>query len=170
MFARSMYSRMMKTVNATDNMYLSPQEQGSLLEYTRSLPKRFEAARLVQAKEMEIVEHCYEQLRRMYPNFERYHKHGWDKGYRDTQLVLRYNVQGMLMDDAEIATDKLFGWLRTLFAGLDLTPNLVRDTFAALAGACRAKLPADAFALLEPHLNRTIEVMSDFPEPALAAV
>jgi hypothetical protein len=170
MFARSMYSRMMKLVNATDNLYLSAAEQQQLLDYTQSLPRRFAAARLVEAKEAEIVEQCHGQLRRLYPTFENFHAQGWDKSYRDTQLVLRYNVQAMLMDDPEVANDKLFGWLRTLLAGLDLTPRLVRDTFTALREACRAKLPAETFALLEPHLERTIDVLSDFPEPAMAAV
>lgn len=170
MFARSMYSRMMKLVNATDNLYLTPAEQQQVLEYTQSLPRRFAAARQVEAKETEIVEHAMVQLRRLYPTFEQFHRDGWDKGFRDAQLVLRYNVQGMLMDDPDLATDKLLGWLRTLLAGLDLTPRLVRDTFTALREACRAKLPADAYALLEPHLERTIEVLSDFPEPAMAAV
>ncbi|MBL8794011.1 MAG: hypothetical protein JNM56_08900 [Planctomycetia bacterium] len=170
MFARSMYSRLMKTVNRTDNLYLTPEEQNELLDYARSLPRRFEAARLIEAREQTIVAQCYERLRDLYPQFEHYHKDGWDKGYRDTQLVLRYNVQAMLMDDPDIAVDKLFGWLRTLLAGLDLTPQLVRDTFTCLRDACAAQLPAEAQALLEPHLNRTIEVLADFPEPALAAV
>lgn len=170
MFARSMYSGMMKLVNATDNLYLSPAEQKQFLAYTQSLPQRFAVARQVEAKEQEIVEHCYGQLRRLYPTFENFHTHGWDKGFRDTQLVLRYNVQAMLMDDPEVANDKLFGWLRTLLAGLDLTPRLVRDTFTALREACRVKLSAEAFTLLEPYLERTIALLSDFPEPAVAAV
>jgi hypothetical protein len=170
MVAEASFSRMMKLINATDNLYLTPEQQKQLLDYTNSLPRRLKAARAVEAQEAAIVERCHARVRDRYPEFERYHRHGWDKSFRDVQLVLRYNVQGMLMDDPAVPEDKLLGWFRTLIAGLDMTPAIFRDTFSALQDACREVLPADAYALLEPFLERTTAYLSDFPEPAFAAV
>ncbi|MBY0526793.1 MAG: hypothetical protein K2R98_25600 [Gemmataceae bacterium] len=166
----NMPSRMMQLINESDNLYLSPQEQEQLLGYTRSLPKRFQAARAVEAKENDIVAAALALLRPRYPSFDSYHEHAWDKGHRDMQLVLRYTVQAMLMDDPQVAADKLLVWLRTLFMNLGLTPQFCKDTFTFLREACRKQLPAEANALLDPFLAHSIDVICDFPEPELAAV
>ncbi len=51
-----------------------------------------------------------------------------------------------------------------------MTPRFMRDTYDLLGDSCRQALPADAFPLLEPHLKRAAEVLSDFPEPYRPAV
>lgn len=163
-----MFSQMMRLINSTDSLYLNPAQQKQLLDYTRSLPKRFKAARAVEQKEDELCRDCVARLRARFPEFDGRHEAAWDKAHRDMQLVLRYNVQGMLMDDPDIATDKLLGWLRTLLASLGMTPQFLRETFTALRDSCRQGLPADVYEWLEPHLERTVREMSESPEPAAA--
>jgi hypothetical protein len=164
-----MYSRLMKVINATDSLPISPDDQRQLLDYAKSLPKRFQVMRLVESREQDIAEAAIEQMQELYPNFEYYHENGWEKGVRDLGLVLRCNVQAMLMDDVEVNKDKLLSWFRTLNENLSLSPQFVRDCYTALLEACRGMLPADAFALLEPHLRLNVEYLSDFPEPAVVA-
>ncbi len=165
-----MYSKMMKTLNNSDSRYLTREEQEEVLAYTTSVPKRLQAASQVEQKEMEIVQAVVEQMKRRYTNFQNLHDRAWDKAIRDIQLVLRYNAQGMVMDDLDMAADKLLFWFRTIIASVGMTPQFARDTYTFMHDACKQKLPADAFALLQPHLKKTIEVMSDFPEPYKPAV
>jgi len=165
-----MYSRMMQIVNASDSRYLTPPEQEQVLAYCGTMPKRLQAARQVEQLEATLVNQVIGEMKKRYANFANLHDRAWDKSYRDIQLVLRYLVQGMLMDDVDMAAHKLLFWLRTIVASLGMTPAFMRDTYTFLREACKQKLPAEAYTLLEAHLNRTIEVLSDFPEPHKAAV
>lgn len=165
-----MYSSLMKTLNATDGRYLTPDEEKQVLGYAQTLPKRLELARIIEKHEREIVDGAVEKMRVAYPRFTQYHQLAWEKTFRDMQLVLRYNIQGLLMDDIEVGPEKLFYWLRTIVASFHITPQCMRDAYTFLREGVRKHVSADGFELLEPYLNRTIEVMSDFPEPATPAV
>jgi hypothetical protein len=165
-----MYSRLMKLINATDGRYLTPQEQEQVLAYVNSVPRRLQAARLVEQKEADIVNWVIAELKRRYPNFNRLHDRAWEKGFRDIQLVLRYVVQAMLVDDTAMPATKLYVWFRSIAAAVGMTPQFMRDAYDLLTTACRQGLPADAFVLLEPFLRDAADVLSTFPEPHRAAV
>ncbi|MBY0522996.1 MAG: hypothetical protein K2R98_06340 [Gemmataceae bacterium] len=165
-----MYSRMMQIINASDSRYLTAQEQEQVMAYCASMPKRFQVSRLVEQKETEIVNQVIAELKKRYANFPNLHDRAWEKGFRDLQLVLRYIVQGMLMDDLDMAADKLLYWFRTIVASAGMTPRFMRDTYTLLRDASKQKLPPDAYQMLETHLNRTIEIMADIPEPYKPAV
>ncbi len=165
-----MYSRMMQIVNASDSRYLNAGEHDQILAFCTSMPKRLQAAKQVEQKEVDIVNLVIAEMKKRYANFPNLHDRAWEKGFRDIQLVLRYNVQGMLMDDLDMASEKLLFWFRTIVAAVGMTPRFMSDTYTLLRDACRQRLPADTFALLEPHLNKTIAVLSDIPEPHRPAV
>ena len=165
-----MYSRALKTLNKSDGRYLTPEEQQAVLDFGKSLPLRFEASRVVEKIEADVVRLVIEDMRRKYPRFETFHDRAWDKAHRDIELTLRYLVQAMLLDDVEVATDKLLVWMRTILASFNMTPQFVRDTYVSLREAVRRLAPAEAYNLLAPHLENAIEVLSDFPEPATPAV
>jgi hypothetical protein len=165
-----MFSRMMQLINKNDSLYLAAADRDALLEYTNSLPKRFRAARRLEREEDAIARQCMEKIRQRHGSFELNHDAAWDKGHRDVQLVLRACVQAMLMDDVTIAEDKLYGWLRVLFAGLGFEPALVRDTFTTLTDICRERLSAEEFGLLRPHLEHAVTALADLPEPVFATV
>jgi hypothetical protein len=165
-----MYSRILKIINASDGRYLTPAEQEQVLAYVHSVPKRLQAARTVEHKETEIVQRVVEQMKARYPTFMRLHDRAWEKGFRDIQLVLRYVVQAMLVDDTAMPAEKLYVWFRSIAAAVGMTPQFMRDAYSLLGEACRQGLPAESFGLMEPYLRDATEVLSDFPEPYRPAV
>jgi hypothetical protein len=165
-----MTPRLARMLTAAGGRHLTPDERRELLDYAESVPRRVEAAEAVEEAEEAVVAGAVEELQRRYPNFERYHEQAWEKIGRDLALAARYAVQATLADDAELLDEQVLLWLRTVLAALNLTPGFVRDAFTLLRDGFRAALPADAFDLLEPALDRTVEVTSDFPEPAMPAV
>lgn len=165
-----MNSWLMRVIEESDSRYLTREEQKKILAYTSTLPQRLQAANVVEQKEEAIVRATIDQMRRRYPRFEKLHGNAWDKAFRDIQLVVRYTAQAMVCDDPSLLTDKALYWLKTILASFGFTPQFNRDTYTFLRDNMRQQLPADVFALLEPCLSVTIEVLSDFPEPAVAAV
>ena len=165
-----MYSRLLKIVDSTDSRFLNAEEQAAVLQYAASIPARIEASKHAERIEGEAVRVTIQHIRRRYPKFEAYHQRGWDKGARDLQLIFRYAVQAMILDDPEVAEEKLYIWIRTVLSSFNITPGFVRDSYTIFRDVLREQLPANAYSLLEPHLNHAIQVLSDFPEPALAAV
>jgi hypothetical protein len=160
----------MRLSTQAEGRYLNREEQQKLLGFANALPQRFKASAAIEQKEDAIVRAVVDELKQRYPNFPKYHDQGWAKCYRDVQLVLRYNVQAMIFDDMKLLEDKLLFWLRTILAASNFTPQLVRDTYTLLRDNCRSQVPGDAFSLLEAYLQRNIDVISDFPEPANPAV
>jgi len=154
----------------SDSRYLTADERQSVLEYTNGFAERFRILSLIEESEDAAVRFCIDNTRKRYPNFDKYHTTAWAKAFRDVQLTTRYMAQSMLLDDIGILEEKLLFWLRTILAGLNFTPEFNRDTYTFLKQGFRQSLPPDAFGVFEPFLNRTIEVMSDFPAPATPAV
>ncbi|MFQ3594344.1 MAG: hypothetical protein SNJ82_14295 [Gemmataceae bacterium] len=165
-----MNRRIKQIINGSDSRFLTKEEMRDILNYTNSLPARFKAATQAEQQEAEIVRWVIDQLKPRYPNMEKFHLRGWERGYRDVQLTFRYIVQAMILDDVKVLEDKLLFWLRTMLAGVDLTPQFIRDTYELLTESCEARLSQESFELLAPFLNRTTEVLADIPEPAVASV
>lgn len=165
-----MNKRIKKIINDSDSRYLTNGEMKDILAYTNSLPQRFKVAGLVEKHELEAVRHSIEKMKPRYPGYEKFHAKGWDRGARDLQLVTRYVVQSMVLDDATVMEDKLLYWMRTMLSGVDLTPQFIADAYELLMEGFRDKLPQDAFEMVEPFLARAREILSDIPEPATASV
>lgn len=154
----------------SDSRYLTADERSELLTYTTTFAERLEAVQLIEENEDAAVRFCIENTRKRYPNFDKYHGSAWAKAYRDVQLTTRYMAQAMLIDEISLLEDKLLFWLRTILAGLNFTPEFNRDTYTYLKQGFRQSLPPETYAKFEPYLNRTIQIMSDFPMPATPAV
>lgn len=165
-----MNNRMNSILLESDSRYLTPEERDELLTYTSTFAERLEIAKLIEENEDTAVRFCIENTRKRYPNFDKYHGSAWAKAYRDVQLTTRYMAQAMLIDEMSALEDKLLFWLRTILSGLNFTPEFNRDTYTYLKQGFRQSLPPEAFARFEPYLNRTIQIMSDFPMPATPAV
>lgn len=157
-------------VNASESRYMSREEQGRLMAYAETLPQRFRASAAVEQAEDEIVSTVIEKLKQAYPNFGKHHDQAWEKGTRDLQLVLRHVTQAMVLDDVQSLNERLLYWFRTILMGVNITPQFIRDSFTMLREACRDRVAAEDFALLDPALLNTIEVLSDIPEPYTPAV
>ena len=157
-------------ITNSDGRYLTEQERHTILDYTNSLPARFQASADVEANEEEIARATIEKMKRQYPNFGRLHGSAWEKGFRDMQLILRYTAQAMVCNDETMQADKLLVWFGTILGSFGITPQFNRDTYSTLKEECRSRLSSDTFRLMEPFLQKNIDVLSSIPEPYAPAV
>lgn len=165
-----MNNRISEILVGSDSRYLTEDERKEVLDYVKGFDERFRVMALIEANEDAAVRFCIDNTRKRYPNFDKYHGSAWAKAFRDVQLTTRFMAQAMMLDEMNILEDKLLFWLRTILAGLNFTPEFNRDTYTYLKQGFRQSLPPDAFTVFEPFMNRTIEIMSDFPAPATPAV
>ncbi|MBY0526794.1 MAG: hypothetical protein K2R98_25605 [Gemmataceae bacterium] len=165
-----MYSLIMKTLNGIDSRYPTREEEQLVLGWAESLPRRLQAAQTVQQTETAIIAASIEEMKRRWPRFQPLHDRGWEKSQRDMQLCLRYSVQAMLVEDADMPRDKLFIWLGTVVKAMGMTTQFVRDSYTILKDQCRKQLPADAYRMMETYLDRLIQDMTCFLEPSRPAV
>jgi hypothetical protein len=165
-----MNSQLTQLAFAADGRYFSGDERNQLVSFANAMPKRVAAADAVAQKEDAVIRAVIEQMQQRFPNFAKHHDQAWARQFRDVQLVLRADAQAMIFDDLRRLDDKVLYWLRTVFAASNYTPGFVRDCFESLRDQLRSKLNRDEFDLLQPYLNRNVEVLSDFPEPAVPAV
>jgi hypothetical protein len=165
-----MNNRINSIILDSDSRYLTADERQELVQYTSTFQERLDAVALIEENEDAAVRFCIDNTRKRYPNFDKYHGSAWAKAFRDVQLTTRFMAQAMLIDEMSLLEDKLLYWLRTILAGLNFTPEFNRDTYTYLKQGFRQTLPPETFAKFEPYLNRTIQVMSEFPMPATPAV
>jgi hypothetical protein len=165
-----MNTRINLLIQGSDSRYLTPEERQEVIDYTNGFVERLAIVAQIEENEEAAVRFCIDNTRKRYPNFDKYHATAWAKAFRDVQLTTRYMAQAMLLDEIGILEEKLLFWLRTILAGLNFTPEFNRDTYTYLKQGFRQSLPPDVFTKYEPYLNRTIEIMSDFPMPATPAV
>ena len=153
------------TLNALRDRYPTADERDRLSEYAAGVRGRLAAVQELEAVEREVIEATLDRIRELYPNFTRYHAVGWEKGYRDLQLLLQYMAKAMLVDDVRLLDDQVLTWVRTIFKSLNFTPKFLRDSYTLLRESVRSGTKPRTFALLEPYLTHTIHYLSDIPEP-----
>ncbi|MGF1583014.1 MAG: hypothetical protein ACFCD0_27150 [Gemmataceae bacterium] len=163
-----MASTFERIINNMDGRYPTPDEEQRIGQFVESLPKRLAAVRALEQHEDGILEACIKELKQRYPQLHQSYPTAWEKAYRDMQMVLRYNAQGLLGDDENLAADKLLYWMRTILTSSGMTGDFLADVYAHLRQSVQKHLPAEAFAFLEPHLSKTVEVLRGSPDPALA--
>lgn len=151
-----MFSRMMKLVNATDSLYLTPPQQKDVLDYAKSLPRRFAAARAVQAAETPLVEQALKAFQAAFPELGTPLDLGWGSADDDLRLVLRALANEMLMDDTDSAEGAVLAHLRRSLGYLGVPAGAIEELFAGLRDAAVNTLKPDAFALLAPHFDRAV--------------
>ncbi len=165
-----MNTRMSKLLASADGRYFNAEERQSVLAYADSLARRFRIADQVEQKEEAIIREVVADLQKRYPEFTKYHDQAWARIYRDSQLVLRADVHAMVCDEVAQLDDRMLYWMRTMFAANSFTPAFIRDWFSSLRDRARGYLAAEDFELLQPYLERNVEILADFPEPAARAV
>jgi hypothetical protein len=153
-----------------DGRYLNAEEREVALAYARDLPAAVRVGEEVEAKENELIAAVVAEMRDQFPRFERLFADSWDQFADDLRLVLRADVRAMLTGDLRPLEDKALFYLRSILAAYSVTPQFARAAFTRLRDRCRERLDGDAFGRLEPYLDRNIQVLADFPEPAVAMV
>jgi hypothetical protein len=153
-----------------DGRYLTADERALVLAYAQDLPARVRAAQEIEGLESNLIASVVDQLRGQYPRFERLFPSAWEQLAGDIRLVLRADVRAMLAGDLRVLEDKALFYVRSILAAYNVTPQFASDTFTVLRDRTRDRAGADTFARLEPYLERNIQVLADFPEPAVAMV
>lgn len=157
-------------IQESESRYLTKDEMATIVQFTNSLPLRFKAMGEVQKKEDEIITGVIKTMRERYPSFERFHTQAWEKGYRDLQLCLRYTVQAMVWDDPGMQEEKYLHWLARILASFNFTPKFNRDCYTLLRESVRRAVSSKTFQMLEPFLEKNIDVLGSIAEPAVAMV
>jgi hypothetical protein len=158
------------TLRNSEGRYLTADEKRSLLDFAAALPDRLRAAEEVERHEDAAIRQTLDEIRRRFPGFETAHDQAFAKGYRDLQLLVRFDVQAMIAGDATLLDDKVLYWHRAILSASNMTPKFVRQTYTLLRDQFEERLSAEAFAALRPYFDRNVSVLSDFPEPTVAAV
>jgi hypothetical protein len=148
----------MKLVNASDNLYLSPPQQKELLDYAKSLGRRFDAAKAVEANEVKLLDSTVVLLQDNHPEIGDVKDAGWDSHGADLSFALRSIVQGMLVDDDDHAGLVAVTSLARHLKHLDFSGDAVKGVFESLTAACEDTLPPDAFETLKPYLAEATAV------------
>lgn len=164
-----MFSRMMQTLNATDNLYLTPAQQKDMLDYARSLPKRFAAARVIQDAEPTIIAATLERFGQKQPTLADLAGFGWDTATDDLTLALRAIVQGVLMSDPTMADAKVLTWLRQVLGHWDFSPEAIRQLFESLAETVADVLSPESISLVQPYFGAAIDVIEVSMSDAVGA-
>lgn len=154
----------------SDGRYLTSEERDAVLAYARDLPAAVRAGEDVEAHEGAIITAVIGEMRNQFPRFDRLFTDSWDRLAADLRLVLRADVRAMLSGDMRVLEDKALFYLRSILAAYNVTPQFARESFTRLRDHSREHLEAESFARLEPYLERNIQVLADFPEPAVAMV
>jgi hypothetical protein len=164
------YSSPIRTLASTAGRYPTEAEERTVLAWAQSLPERLRAVNQIAQKEADIVRETIEEMKPRYPRFGPQHERAYEKGARDMQLLLRYAAQTMVVDDADMAPDKLYVWYGTIVRSLGITPQFMKDACETMVEACRRNLNPDVFHVAEPYLNRMAADVPAYPEPMKPAV
>ena len=101
----------------------------------------------------------------MYPQFQRYHAQGFDKGVRDIELVTCMTANAMFLGEHETLDDMFTQWYWSILKALHISPQFMRDTFQQWRAALKAHLSEEAFLLMRPYAEHMSEKLSDLPVP-----
>jgi Phycobilisome protein len=152
-----MYSKMMKLINETDNLHLTPPQQKELLDFARALPNRFAALRQIEANEVHIVDAALDAFQQLQPTVGDLADAGWPTATDDLRLAIRLIIVGWLMDDAEYAEAKHLRTLRQQLEYLDLPADAPRDLFVALSEAVAPLVSPETHEMVAPAFRAAVD-------------
>jgi hypothetical protein len=153
-----------------DGRYLSAEEREKILAVARDLPAGVRAGEEVEKHEHELIAAVVADMGERYPRFERLFNDAWNRFADDMRLVLRADVKAMLAGDLRVLEDKALFYLRSILTAYNVTPEFAREAYSRLRDKCRERLSAETVDRLQPYLERNVQVLADFPEPAVAMV
>jgi hypothetical protein len=136
-----MFSKMMELVNRTDSHPLTPPQQKDVLDYAKSLARRFHAARQIEQSEPKILDAAVRHIQESSPDLGDFVEAGWESSANDLRFVLRTVTQAMLLDDDRFAGDVAVGSLTKQFAYLDLPSDATRGSCPACNGRAASACP-----------------------------
>ncbi len=154
-------------LNDTEGRYLEATEQSELIDFANSLEDRLRAMRSVQQHESQVIKAAMESLWDEYPEMKTEHVDAYERGVRDMTLVLRYTALAMVRDSEAFLEQKLLHWFKTILEAFDMSEP-VAFAYRCLRDELQQAMPAEDFALLDPFIERTCEILSPTPSTAAA--
>lgn len=153
-------------LTASEGRYPTRAEQALLRTWAEQLEGRLAALEAIRAAEEAIVGQACDEVMDAYPNVEKFYKEMRASCVRDLSLVLRYCAQALLRDDVKYLEDSLLTWMASILRGVGLAPAFIEDTYKAVMKIAARELPAPAYELLRPYLERCVAVLPGKREAA----
>jgi hypothetical protein len=161
-----MLSRMMQTINRSDNLYLSPREQKEVLRYAKSIPNRFAAVRALQAEEPRIVDRALAALGESEYLAVSLEAQGWTAASNDLKLILRTIALAVLTEDDQILETRVLSHLRRKLRYLNFPPDATYSLFLSLISFTETQLAAEHCEMITPYFEPLLTTMTPGFTPA----
>ncbi|MGL6076460.1 MAG: hypothetical protein ACRC8S_20085 [Fimbriiglobus sp.] len=155
-----MLSRMMQTINRSDNLYLSPKEQKEILQYARSIPGRFAAVRALQAEEVRIVSRALAALGESEYLAVSLEAQGWTSAVDDLKLILRTIALAVLTEDEQVLETRVLSHLRRKLRYLDFPHDATYSLFLSLISFTETQLAAEHCEIITPYFEPLLTTMT----------
>ena len=144
-------------IDESDNRYFSEQEYGQLLTYAESVSTRLTVAREVETAEAEILAEVDQRLAAA--NGEKIDASVKQEHLKCMTLVIRYDVQAMLLNDPTFLDERILHFLASMLKSFGLSQDYIRKSYQALAEVTLSKVSPDGRELIRPCLERNIAVL-----------
>jgi hypothetical protein len=146
--------------------YPTAEERVAVENYLATAKARRAALEEVRRAVVRIIDKVIVRMRAAYPQFAKFHGQGFEKGHRDLVLLTNMAANAMFLGEHETLDDMFTEWYRTVLKAVHISPQFMKDTFAAWLDELRAGLTDESFALLRPHAEHLSAYLSQIPVPA----
>jgi hypothetical protein len=150
-------------VRRLDSAYPSAPDRAAIESYLATVKSRRAALTEVRRVTAAVAEDTVERIKGLYPQFTRYHAHGYEKGRRDMALLTAMVANAMFLGEDESLDDMFTHWYRTIVKGVHMSRQFMQDTFRFWHQALEKHLSDEAYALLRPHAEHLAGIVGDLP-------
>jgi hypothetical protein len=155
-----------RTVLRYQTAYPTAEERAAIENYLATAKARRAALDDLRRGTVRIIDKVIVRMRAAYPQFARFHGQGFEKGHRDLVLLTNMAGNAMFLGEHDTLDDMFTEWYRTVLKAVHISPQFMKDTFAAWLDELRAGLSDESFALLRPHAEHLAAYLSQIPVPA----
>lgn len=128
---------------------LTPQELSLLSKFVSSLPERIKLYRQLREQETKLMQKVVDQLP---SDLTQDSTSALEQSVKQSILMLRYAAMGMLVDDQQLAKNRLEGWLPTM-AETYQTQAIDQALYQQLLSQLKSILSNKQMMLLQPGLE-----------------
>jgi cyclopropane fatty-acyl-phospholipid synthase-like methyltransferase len=145
--------------------YPTSDDRQQIENYLATVRARRNAFEEIRRVVVAVIDRLIERMRQAYPEFARYHGHGFEKGHRDLVLLTQMAANAMFLGEYQTLDEMFTEWYRTIIKASHLSPTFVRDTLAVWREELQAALSDEAYALLRPVADHLAEYLTRIPVP-----
>jgi hypothetical protein len=145
--------------------YPTPDERQQIENYLATVKVRRAALEEIRRVVTTVIDRVIQRMREAYPEFAKYHGHGFEKGHRDLVLLTNMTANAMFIGEYQTLDEMFTEWYRTILKAGHLSPFFVRDTFAVWREELQAALSDESYALLRPFAEHVSEYLTRIPVP-----